>query len=214
MTPPTAEIELANNYVRFACIAAFLYDWVLTIGNEVDFGWSMNWRGSKTLFLLLRYVTLVQMALTAMYFMDLPHSTILIQSYVSTLLEVVIICLVQVLLQLRIYIVYGRSKKLLWSNAVFFVVELVLVFLLFVKTASKIKSMHLPPPPWPFRIAPTHQKPFRCACDADAALPYLQHLPQRDGPLFRRTCAQASPPPDNPLLVRSHSQRCSSRRIS
>ena len=100
------------------------------------------------------------------------------------------------LLQLRIYIVYGRSKKLLWSNAVFFVVELVLVFLLFVKTASKIKSTYLcPHVRSAFRVILIHRNPGRRAGDADAALQNVQHLPQRDGLLFRRTCAPASSPP-------------------
>ncbi|EJD50442.1 hypothetical protein AURDEDRAFT_182384, partial [Auricularia subglabra TFB-10046 SS5] len=141
MDPPTAQIELINNYVRFICIAAFAYDWALTFGDEVDFVWRLKWRGSKALFMLLRYVTLLQMALTAVDFVDLSHSVPRLFTYISTALEAVIICIVQALLQLRIYIVYNRSRKVLISNVALFIVEATVSAFLFVKTSSEIKGV-------------------------------------------------------------------------
>ncbi|EJD50441.1 hypothetical protein AURDEDRAFT_160343 [Auricularia subglabra TFB-10046 SS5] len=163
MGPPTAEVKLVNNYARLACFTAFAYDWLLTIGDEVEFVWGMAWLGSKMIFMLLRYITLVEMGLIVVYFVDFPHavrplhfeltlktrpltqSQAPAQSFATTTLMIIIVCIVQVLLQLRIYIVYGRSRKLLWSNAVLFVVELVILFLVFVKMSFEVKDPPVTP---------------------------------------------------------------------
>ncbi|EJD50443.1 hypothetical protein AURDEDRAFT_160345 [Auricularia subglabra TFB-10046 SS5] len=143
MAPSVSQIELVNNYLRFICIATFAYDWALTLADE------------------LRYVTLFQMALMAAEFTNLPlsvsdvstagaharttsikpRSSLIILSRLSTALVAVIVGIVQVLLQMRIYIVYNRSRKILWSNIVLFIVEAAVTSCLFVKTSSKVKAL-------------------------------------------------------------------------
>lgn len=115
-----------NGYLRFSTTAVFLYDWALTAEDEVETIWKQNMSITKVFFVILRYGTL------ALKSMDLWTATTSgisdeVCSIVTTAGSaglVLIMVTIQVILQMRIYAMYNRSRRLRTLNALLFAIEI------------------------------------------------------------------------------------------
>ncbi|EJD38888.1 hypothetical protein AURDEDRAFT_172039 [Auricularia subglabra TFB-10046 SS5] len=112
--------------------AAFL---VLTFEREITLIWKSDWTRTKILFLLLRYSTMTTVAFDTFMTLksSLPQSVCFWDPVFSGIGIVAIIVLVQMILQLRIYAMYERSRKLLYVNGSLFLLEIATTVILMVK---------------------------------------------------------------------------------
>ncbi|OAX35733.1 hypothetical protein K503DRAFT_773171, partial [Rhizopogon vinicolor AM-OR11-026] len=53
---PTINVERILSYSIAASIALVVYDWVLTLGQEVEFVWMQRWSFMTVLYLSVRYI--------------------------------------------------------------------------------------------------------------------------------------------------------------
>ncbi|EJD46759.1 hypothetical protein AURDEDRAFT_164211 [Auricularia subglabra TFB-10046 SS5] len=145
------EIQFINSCLICVPIALFIYDWLITLGDEVDLVWRRRWKWKSDLpiFVALRYGTVGLTILTFRHFEPgLPKTVrtrrrpacarqlnVLSQAHhIQTLAGIVgmlfIFLIAQVLMQIRVYVMYGRSRKMLWTNIVLFALEIVAILTL------------------------------------------------------------------------------------
>ncbi|KZV90209.1 hypothetical protein EXIGLDRAFT_127178 [Exidia glandulosa HHB12029] len=132
---------------QVACIALFFYDWVLTFSDEVELIWyRQSWRAGA-FFLPLRYFAFAGMCFTTYMFTLHGESETVnrVESWVKVPLMIVIIILVQVILQIRVYIMYNRSPLLLRLNAGLFICEVGATLGLLIVLSQRIKFRQIIP---------------------------------------------------------------------
>ncbi|KIM86912.1 hypothetical protein PILCRDRAFT_815363 [Piloderma croceum F 1598] len=100
----------------YLCMAALLaYEYFLQLGNEVEYFWLKRWSFGKCLFLWSRYYSLFYNAVNAFFFMQ-PHPSLevcLTFFHAQNTCTAVQMITTHVILELRLYAMYGRSKKIL-----------------------------------------------------------------------------------------------------
>ncbi|KZV80605.1 hypothetical protein EXIGLDRAFT_780753 [Exidia glandulosa HHB12029] len=124
-----------------APIFIYLYDWALTIDQEVELIWHHKWSITKALFLVLRYGmfplavadfwTATHSGLSMKLCVVFGHSTISLMHwdrcavlrYISGYGLLVLVPAVQLVLQLRIFAMYNKSRRLLFLNAALFLIQ-------------------------------------------------------------------------------------------
>ncbi|KIM57306.1 hypothetical protein SCLCIDRAFT_1139539 [Scleroderma citrinum Foug A] len=132
---PLVEAVLFQWQTRVAITALLFYDYFLTLDQEIEFIWKhLSWNSSAVLYVLVRYFgTLYNVTATVraygslLYFtrgtddrkvMLLPRT-----DKVNAWAGSIIWWMVQMILQLRLYALYGRSKKLLVLMVTLFAAE-------------------------------------------------------------------------------------------
>ncbi|EJD46768.1 hypothetical protein AURDEDRAFT_151522 [Auricularia subglabra TFB-10046 SS5] len=141
-----AEIVFINNCLRFVPITLLIYDWAVTLDDEVNLIWLRSTGVLKLTFLALRYGPLVPVSLAVFGFVPVSDRVYRIQTDINVAAMTIILAVVQVLLQVRVYVMYNKSRTLLWINAVLFVVEHTIFIYL---------SLHFAPRITPIGDAPT-----------------------------------------------------------
>jgi len=100
----------------YLCMAALLtYEYFLQLGNEVEYFWQKRWSFGKCLFLWSRYYSLFYNTVNAVFFMQPKPTLDLCTKFfhaqnTSTAVQMVT---THIILELRLYAMYGRSKKIL-----------------------------------------------------------------------------------------------------
>lgn len=102
-----------TSYLCMACLLG--YEYFLQLGNEVEYFWQKRWSFGKYLFLWSRYYSLVYNTINAVVFMQSSPSLDLCTKFFhaqngSTAVQMIT---THVILELRLYAMYGRSKKIL-----------------------------------------------------------------------------------------------------
>ncbi|EJD46766.1 hypothetical protein AURDEDRAFT_164218 [Auricularia subglabra TFB-10046 SS5] len=95
--PSVQDIRFVNNCLICVPVALFLYDWVITFGDEVELIWrrKLSWKSDQPIFVLV------------------------------------------MLLQVRVYVIYNRSRIVLWTNIVLFAIEAAIIIYLFLDLFSR-----------------------------------------------------------------------------
>jgi len=102
--------------MSYLCMASLLtYEYFIQLGNEVEYFWQKRWSFGKCLFLWSRYYSLVYNIVNAVFFMQPAPSLALCMGFfhaqnTSTAVQMVT---THVILELRLYAMYGRSRKIL-----------------------------------------------------------------------------------------------------
>ncbi|KZV83836.1 hypothetical protein EXIGLDRAFT_777178 [Exidia glandulosa HHB12029] len=136
-----------------ACASLFFWDWCLTFSDEVELIWRRPWKASAYLFLSLRYTTF------ALMFFNTGMLNFTCESeahrnanhrrnartWIRTILMISIIAIVEVILQLRVYVMYMRSRKILVTNLVVFLGVIAVVGGLFSQFGGRIKYLPYSP---------------------------------------------------------------------
>lgn len=137
--PPAHDVHFVNNCLTCIPVALFLYDWVLTVGDEVELIWSrkLSWKSDQPIFLLLRYGTLALVAMMGVLFTSVSEAEHRRQTMASIVGTLFIFALAQVLLQMRVYVIYGRSRVVLWTNLALFAIEAAIIIYLFLHLFSR-----------------------------------------------------------------------------
>ncbi|KAJ3557048.1 hypothetical protein NM688_g1684 [Phlebia brevispora] len=108
--------------VWFACAAALVYDYFLTLSDEIAYMWRGRWTAPKILFCIARYWTLINVILFQISWMT--TACVLVScavfywwfTYASTVNHTA----VGLILILRIYAIYDCNRKLLYTLIVLF----------------------------------------------------------------------------------------------
>ncbi|KAJ6515369.1 hypothetical protein C8R45DRAFT_1086583 [Mycena sanguinolenta] len=142
---PAMRIQL----VKYFCAASLTllgYDWLTCLEREVETVWGSPWKGAKILYLLSRYIPLVNLS-SALYYYVVFEPTVLTCQRVDALagwLTAIGIVVSEGMLIMRTYAIYNSSKKIL----VFLLVLLaVLVGIAFPTAELFIRSLRYGQPP-------------------------------------------------------------------
>ncbi|KZW02619.1 hypothetical protein EXIGLDRAFT_732875 [Exidia glandulosa HHB12029] len=165
----------ASGYCKAAALAWLLYDMALTIDLEVNYIWRRRWTTFTALFVIVRYVPLVVVASSAAtnFFPGVTASICDAFSWVEAAGTFIILVVVQVILQFRLYVMYAKSRRVLFFNALLCLVELgiavALIAIVFPKTVP------LPNSPYVFGSCFSHS-PQEIAVVLLAPLAYETYL--------------------------------------
>ncbi|TFK63337.1 hypothetical protein BDN72DRAFT_882159 [Pluteus cervinus] len=133
LTPAAAEAIRATQYFTLASSTVYLYDLFLTLGLEVDLLWSSKWTLMKVLYLIQRYLPLIDMVIVMMIWQfgeitDLRTcSKLLVGSSWSYLVG---LTLSEVILTRRTLAVWGNTMKIRIGLFLFALVCMVPLYLL------------------------------------------------------------------------------------
>lgn len=122
----TARQATASGYCKAAALAWLLYDMALTMDLEVNYIWQRKWTTFTTLFAIVRYLPLFVVGSSAAtnFLPNVSHAVCDVFQWVEAGGTFVILVVVQIILQFRLYVMYGKSRRVLISNLVLCLVEL------------------------------------------------------------------------------------------
>ncbi|KZV89875.1 hypothetical protein EXIGLDRAFT_771324 [Exidia glandulosa HHB12029] len=114
-------------FIRIAALTLFVHDWVLTFKDEVDLIWRRRWTRATATFLIIRYLSLSILVLDAYVGVKtgINRQTCMRYGIVASSCSIVVLVLVQGVLQLRLYLMYNRDRKLMWINIVLYTIQIV-----------------------------------------------------------------------------------------
>ncbi|KZV85473.1 hypothetical protein EXIGLDRAFT_775526 [Exidia glandulosa HHB12029] len=113
---------------EIACTSLYFWDWILTMGDEIDIIWRRKLKTSGYLFIALRYLSFGLMVFNLYAFTRGTFST---QAQHKDM----------VILQLRVYVMYMRSRTILRVNAVIFAAEIALAVGMWFHFSAKIQYL-------------------------------------------------------------------------
>ncbi|KAI6045423.1 hypothetical protein EDC04DRAFT_58257 [Pisolithus marmoratus] len=115
-------------FMEVAPSAIIMYDYVLTLEEEVDFIWSMPFSVASAIYLITRYIGTALILLSTTIFISVTITPGTVIGSFFLVLEgwanCIEIWLVQILLQMRLYAIYHGSKKVLLIGLFGFVAEI------------------------------------------------------------------------------------------
>jgi len=115
---------MASNYVTVAAVVTLLYDYTLTFAEEVEFVWQQKMSFGKILFLLNRYIPMADLViLMNSYVNQAIRDEKFCTSWwqVDTWLAVLSIAIINTLLLLRTWAIWGRSRNVFLSLSVLWI---------------------------------------------------------------------------------------------
>ncbi|KAI6131860.1 hypothetical protein EV401DRAFT_320367 [Pisolithus croceorrhizus] len=119
-------------FVEVVPSAIMIYDYVLTLGEEVDCIWNKSVSVASVIYLTTRYIGTALILLSTTIFLwgrESNASGQAIASFFPVLeswFSCVLIWLVQIILQLRLYAVHHGSKKIVFIGVLGFIVEIII----------------------------------------------------------------------------------------
>lgn len=171
----TEKQATASGYCKAAALAWLLYDVALTIDLEVNYIWKRRWTTFTTLFVIVRYLPIFVVASSAAtnFFPNVSQPICNAFAWVEAAGTFIILVVVQIILQFRLYVMYGKSRKILFYNALLCIIELgcaiALIAVVYPKTVS------LPNSPYVFGSCFSHS-PQEIAVVLLAPLAYETYL--------------------------------------
>lgn len=103
------------------------YEYLTTLADEVEFVWKRKWNTASWLFIFMRYWTFVTVIFGATYNLRVVENVSLCQNYLLTegIFCAILPASADGVLALRVWALYGRSKKLMWFFLVLITAETV-----------------------------------------------------------------------------------------
>ncbi|KZV97781.1 hypothetical protein EXIGLDRAFT_832668 [Exidia glandulosa HHB12029] len=150
----TAGTPTPSGYLQIACTAWYVYDWILTLDDEIEYIWRRRWSFAKGLFFLIRFTTFgLLIAETAQYiFLDNLSESQYVMRYrtktapqplhterwtgqlrfgldsfgaeYSPSKSAVDYVIRKVVLQFRVWVMYEKSRRVLWVNGGLFLANI------------------------------------------------------------------------------------------
>jgi len=116
-----------STYIQVVAVSWIFYDYALTFSDEVQLIWQRPWGWVSLLFVLTRYggiaVTLERVITTL--WSGISQKGCLISANFTTAASFYIPVLVQIILQMRIYLMYHKNRRLLVINGILFILNIV-----------------------------------------------------------------------------------------
>ncbi|EGO03053.1 hypothetical protein SERLA73DRAFT_131537 [Serpula lacrymans var. lacrymans S7.3] len=136
------------NYVEVSATALFIFEYFLTLDDEIKFIWGAQWGIAKSLFVLARYIPFLSLPLAMYYFLGTHVDPDACNPIVETVTTLYVLGIVfsECIFSLRVYAIWNRSKYigiLLIAIITGGIVSLAVILSLFFPTA------HFVTPPLP-----------------------------------------------------------------
>lgn len=106
---------IAFNDYTVSAVALLYYDWFLTIDQEVEFIWKQEWGMGKILYILNRFIPLLDLLILALSYSEVTLNLGLCQPwwYIDTWLSIFNFLVMDIVLLLRTWALWNRDKKVL-----------------------------------------------------------------------------------------------------
>ncbi|KAJ7886266.1 hypothetical protein B0H13DRAFT_2342909 [Mycena leptocephala] len=116
------------NYVFCASACLLVYEWVISLDDEIPRMWSLKWGLPKLIFVLNRYI--IRVLLVCLWIVvDLPGTNKVchIYGYVQIIPLALAILVVQALIVIRVWAIYCNSRQMFWCLTFLYTLEVVAV---------------------------------------------------------------------------------------
>ncbi|KAG2109611.1 uncharacterized protein F5147DRAFT_146743 [Suillus discolor] len=113
---PFINFNILYSYWAVAAAFVVVYDWVLTLAQEIDLIWTQRWSLMTVLYLVIRYVGIpfsVVNALENIAFISLTDAVSNIMNYATNGTNVVVTAMLGVIMIARLHAMYQRSRRML-----------------------------------------------------------------------------------------------------
>jgi len=106
---------IAFNDYTVSAVALLWHDWLLTFDDEVEFIWKQRWGMGKVLYILNRFVPMVDLLILAISYSEVSINMSLCRPwwYIDTWLSIMGFLVMDVVLLLRTWALWNRSKRIL-----------------------------------------------------------------------------------------------------
>jgi len=124
-----------NDCLSVVLITAIGYDYILTFPKEVEYIWNKPWTRVSTLFVLARYFGMSSVILCAIWassFIPDPANTCNIFFLISAWGFWIFMCSADLVMILRLWALYDRSRFIIITLLIFYVMEIIFFFIIFV----------------------------------------------------------------------------------
>ncbi|KAF8838714.1 hypothetical protein BDN67DRAFT_971104 [Paxillus ammoniavirescens] len=118
-----------NDYTSVAAVTVIGYDYVLTFASEVEYIWKRPWSWVSMLFIVVRYAGFLTAMLNALFgstFVPGPFITCTMVYLIEIWASFLFLGATELLVILRVYAMYNRSKTVLAILLAFYIVTIIL----------------------------------------------------------------------------------------
>ncbi|KAF8875438.1 hypothetical protein BD779DRAFT_1790186 [Infundibulicybe gibba] len=135
---PLADIELlwshlkSSQYSEVGALTFYVWDYFLTLPDEVEYFWKGKWTLLRFLFLLNRYHRLViTIIYTYLSSMGNPNRDMCLGKVVTGNITGIMAALIPaVILQIRVHALYGQNKRLIYILSILFCIQVAFILIL------------------------------------------------------------------------------------
>ncbi|KAF8125332.1 hypothetical protein EV363DRAFT_638843 [Boletus edulis] len=123
------EPVVLSNYLTFVVITAVVYDYVLTFSREIEYIWCKPWTRVSAMFVVIRYIGLcwvVTSALLGSTFVPGPLEVSTVVYLLTSWTFVLFFCATDLVMILRVYTLWKRSKAILYILLFIFLVKTII----------------------------------------------------------------------------------------
>ncbi|KAG2359373.1 hypothetical protein BDR07DRAFT_220155 [Suillus spraguei] len=120
---PTISWNMSFSYWTVAAAAVVVYDWALTLGQEIELIWRQRWSLMTVLYLVIRYIGILYSVIYVLPSMTLVSLTDVVSNiinYTSNSMYVVAVAMLGAIMIDRLHAMYQRSRIMLISLAIIF----------------------------------------------------------------------------------------------
>ncbi|KIK45378.1 hypothetical protein CY34DRAFT_542502 [Suillus luteus UH-Slu-Lm8-n1] len=110
---PLINATRIGSYFIAAAFAGVMYDWVLTLAQEIELVWRQRWSLITFLYLSVRYLGMLYVVITILLTYSQCSNNLSDRCRVSDLTNVVVFPILCVIMIARLHAMYQRSRKLL-----------------------------------------------------------------------------------------------------
>ncbi|KAG2095456.1 uncharacterized protein F5147DRAFT_400925 [Suillus discolor] len=113
---PLIDLNVFLSYWTVAAGVVVVYDWALTLGQEIELIWRQRWSPMTLLYLVIRYTGIpfsVAYVLSGMPLISLTDAVSNITNYVMNVTNVVMAAMLGIVMIARLYAMYQGSKMML-----------------------------------------------------------------------------------------------------
>ncbi|KAJ7930235.1 hypothetical protein B0H13DRAFT_2309703 [Mycena leptocephala] len=133
------------NYVFCASACLLVYEWVISLDDEIPRMWSLKWGLPKLIFVLNRYI--IRVLLVCLWIVvDLPGTNKVchIYGYVQIIPLALAILVAQALIVIRVWAIYCNSRQMFWCLTFLYTLEVVAVVICVSVTTVDTKGVAQP----------------------------------------------------------------------
>ncbi|KAG1739509.1 hypothetical protein EDD22DRAFT_330342 [Suillus occidentalis] len=120
---PLLDAQFFFSFWQIAASVVVLYDWVLTVGQEIELIWRQRWSLMTALYLVIRYIGIpysVANALANMPLVSLTGAVSNILNYATNWISVVMTAMLGVIMIARLHAMYQGSRTMLLFLVIIF----------------------------------------------------------------------------------------------
>ncbi|KIM46943.1 hypothetical protein M413DRAFT_266236 [Hebeloma cylindrosporum] len=115
-----AGLDLVPLYVVLSGLVWVIHDYFITLEDEVTYFWSKKWNFGTLIFLWIRYYTIFLVIFDSIQIHIFPTPTIMTRSLIVGAIS---LWTIEIIMQIRVYILFKRSKRVATVNGVLFAIS-------------------------------------------------------------------------------------------